>query len=76
MIKKEHTFCTSFKRLVIPKKGETIVFAHIVFKSRAHRDRVNNKCVNDPRMNPEVFKIIPFDSKQMAYNGFETIVNL
>jgi uncharacterized protein YbaA (DUF1428 family) len=30
---------TSFPRSVKVKRGETVVFAWIVFKSRAHRDR-------------------------------------
>jgi uncharacterized protein YbaA (DUF1428 family) len=32
---------TSFPQSVKLKAGETVVFAYIVYKSRAHRDRVN-----------------------------------
>jgi hypothetical protein len=32
------------------KPGETVVFAYIVYKSRAHRDRVNAKVMKDPRL--------------------------
>ena len=32
------------------KPGETVVFAWIVYKSRAHRDRVNAKVMKDPRL--------------------------
>ena len=35
---------TSFPRSVKLKKGETVVFSWIVYKSRAHRDRVLKQC--------------------------------
>jgi uncharacterized protein YbaA (DUF1428 family) len=64
-----------FPRMVKPKRGETVVFSWIVFKSRAHRDRVNAKVIKDPRladmMDP---KHMPFDFKRMAYGGFKVIV--
>jgi hypothetical protein len=57
--------------------GETVVFSWIVYKSRAHRDRVNRKVMKDPRlakmMDP---KSMPFDLKRMAYGGFSIIVDL
>jgi uncharacterized protein YbaA (DUF1428 family) len=65
-----------FRRLAKAKPGETVVFSWIVYKSRAHRDRVNKKVMKDPRlakmMDP---KTMPFDVKRMAYGGFETIVS-
>ena len=67
---------TSFPQSVKLKRGETVVFAWIVFKSRAHRDRVNDKVMKDPRladmMDP---KSMPFDSKRMIYGGFEVMVD-
>src|SRR5688572_3608665 len=42
---------TSFPRSIKQKKGETVVFAWIVYKSRKHRDRVNAKVMKDKRMN-------------------------
>lgn len=41
---------TSFPRSVKLKRGETVVFWWIVFKSRAHRDAVNAKVMADPRL--------------------------
>ena len=41
---------TSFPQSVKLKPGETVVFSWIVFKSRAHRDRVNAKVMKDPRL--------------------------
>jgi uncharacterized protein YbaA (DUF1428 family) len=40
----------SFPSLVKPKRGETVMFSWIVFKSRAHRDAVNAKVMKDPRL--------------------------
>ena len=68
---------TSFPQSVKLKPGETVVFAYIVFKSRAHRDRVNAKVMKDPRlasmMDP---KALPFDGKRMFWGGFKTLVDL
>lgn len=55
--------------------GETVVFAWIVFKSRAHRDRVNAKVMKDPRMATMMDKPMPFDVKRMVYGGFKVLVD-
>jgi uncharacterized protein YbaA (DUF1428 family) len=68
---------TSFPRSVKVKRGETVVFAWIVFKSRAHRDRVNAKVMKDPRLADTMdAKAMPFDAKRMIWGGFEVIVDL
>ncbi len=41
---------TSFPQSVKLKPAETVVFAYIVYKSRADRDRVNAKVTKDPRL--------------------------
>ncbi|MGA9362984.1 MAG: DUF1428 domain-containing protein [Bacteroidota bacterium] len=65
-----------FPRLTKLKRSETVVFSWIVYKSRAHRDRVIAKVMKDPRtasmMDP---KAMPFDPKRMAYGGFKVIVD-
>ena len=66
-----------FTKVAKVKPGETVVFSWIVYKSRAHRDRVNAKVMKDPRLN-EMMKDptdMPFDVKRMAYGGFEIIVD-
>lgn len=69
-------FGLPFSSLASTSKSETVIFAWIVFKSRAHRDRVNARVMKDPRlasmMDP---KKMPFDSKRMAYGGFKIIVD-
>ncbi len=66
----------SFPRRIKLKRGETVVFAWIVFTSRAHRDRVNAKVLKDPRladtMDP---KAMPFDAKRMIYGGFAVMLD-
>ena len=65
-----------FPRLLKLKRGETVVFSYVLFKSRAHRDRVNAKVMKDPRIagmcDP---KDMPFDMKRMHYGGFKTLVD-
>jgi len=64
-----------FPKMAKPRPGETIVFSWIVYKSKAHRDRVNAKVMKDPRIKPMMDpKAMPFDMKRMAYGGFEVIV--
>lgn len=63
-----------FPRGIKVKPGETVVFAYIVYKSRAHRDRVNAKVMKDPRLNCMGEEGMPFDCKRMLYGGFKTIV--
>ena len=68
---------TSFPRSVKMKKDETVVFSWIVYKSRAHRDKVLKNVMADKRlakmMNP---KSMPFDAKRMIYGGFKIIVDI
>ena len=54
--------------------GETIVFSWIVYKSRAHRDKVNAKVMADERLK-KMPKVMPFDVKRMAYGGFKVLVD-
>jgi uncharacterized protein YbaA (DUF1428 family) len=66
----------SFPRRLKLKRGETVVFAWIVFKSRAHRDRVNAKVMKDPRLAKMMdTKAMPFDVKRMVYGGFKVLVD-
>lgn len=66
-----------FPGLVKPKPGEAVLFSFIVFKSRAHRDRVNAKVMKDERLAKMMkTKSMPFDVKRMAYGGFKSLVDL
>jgi uncharacterized protein YbaA (DUF1428 family) len=64
-------------RLAKLKRGETVFFSWIVYKSRVHRDSVNKKVMKDPRMAKMMnMKSMPFDVKRMAYGGFEVLVDV
>jgi len=63
-----------FPRMLRLKRGETVVFSWIVFRSRAHRDRVNARVMKDPRLARMAPKSMPFDVKRMAYGGFKVLV--
>jgi uncharacterized protein YbaA (DUF1428 family) len=65
----------SFTRTMKLKPTETVVFAWIVYKSRAHRDKVNAKVMKDPRM-AKMPDPMPFDLKRMAYGGFKVLVDV
>ena len=67
---------TSFPQSVKLKAGETVVFAYIVYRSRAHRDRVNKKVMEDPRFANMDPKSMPFDTKRLIYGGFEQLVRM
>lgn len=67
-------FGLPFPRAIKLKRGETVMFSWIRYRSRAHRDRVNAKVMKDPRlakMDPEA---MPFDAKRMVWGGFEVLV--
>ncbi|MET0263089.1 MAG: DUF1428 domain-containing protein [Rariglobus sp.] len=65
-----------FPKGIKAKAGETVVFSYITYKSRAHRDKVNAKVMEDPRLHkmctPEN---TPFDCKRMLYGGFKAVVS-
>ena len=64
-----------FTRTLKIKPTETVVFAYIVFKSRAHRDRVNAKVMKDKRIAEMMAGAkMPFDASRMLYGGFKVMV--
>jgi uncharacterized protein YbaA (DUF1428 family) len=64
-----------FPRTARAKSGEIVIFSWIVYKSRAHRDRVNARVMKDPRI-LKMMNLMPFDGKRMTYGGFKVIVDL
>lgn len=65
----------SFPQMCKIKKNETVIFAFIVFKSKAHRKQVNAKVhkVFSEMPGAQNFSM-PFDVSKMAYSGFKTLV--
>jgi uncharacterized protein YbaA (DUF1428 family) len=67
---------TAFPRGIRARRGETVVFSWIVYKSRAHRDAVNAKVMKDARLAKMMTgKANPFDTKRMLYGGFKVFVD-
>jgi len=68
-------FGVPFLKLAKAKKGETVVFSWIVYKSKAARDRINKKVMKDPRLAPFMTPgAMPFDMKRMSMGGFKVLV--
>jgi uncharacterized protein YbaA (DUF1428 family) len=65
---------SQFPRMAKVKRGETVIFAFIVFRSKAHRDRVNRKVMTDARMGAIDPKEMPVDMARMGYGGFRVFV--
>ena len=59
-----------FTRLPNIKKGETVVFSWILYKSKADRKRINAKVMKDPRIvcDPDS-KAMPFDIARMCFSS-------
>jgi len=70
------TWGIPFTKLCKLKADETVIFAYVVYKSKAHRKQVNKKVHADPRMQPEQFegKKMPFDMKRFSMGGFKVLV--
>jgi uncharacterized protein YbaA (DUF1428 family) len=64
--------CGDFPKLVKLKKNETLFYSFIVYKSKAQRDAVNKKVMQEMMSQP--MPKMPFDTKRMAHGGFKTIV--
>lgn len=67
---------TSFPQSVKLKPSEAVWFSWIVYKSRKHRDAVNKKVMNDPRIKAMGPESVPFDGSRMIYGGFKPAVRL
>lgn len=67
---------TSFPQSVMLEPHETVVFAWIVYESRAQRDDVVAKVMKDPRLSGMDPSNSPFDMKRMIMGGFELKVDV
>lgn len=63
-----------FKKMARIKKGETAIFAFIIFKSKSHRDSVNKKVFKE--MHESGADVgMPFDMKRFATAGCQVILH-
>lgn len=65
----------TFGKMTNLKKGETVWFSYITYKSKAHRDQVNKKVMAEMKKADNKKMVMPFDIKQMAYGGFKVVVS-
>ena len=65
---------SQFPKMTRAKKGDTVVFSFIVFKSKADRDRINKKAMTDPRMASIDPSAMPIDPKRFGYAGFKVLI--
>src|SRR5262245_10537306 len=65
--------CGDFKKLVKLGKDETVFFSFIVYRNKAHRNKLN-KAVMKEMMAQPMPPEMPFDMKRMAMGGFKTLV--
>jgi uncharacterized protein YbaA (DUF1428 family) len=63
----------TFPKMCKLKSDETVIFAYVVYKSKAQRNSINAKVMNDPRLNMGDMKM-PFDMKRFAVGGFKVLV--
>lgn len=69
-----HMGSLGFTKMAKLKPNETAIFAFIVFRSKAHRNKVNKAVMAEfSAMEPPTS--MPFDHKKMAFGGFKTIVS-
>ncbi|WP_409478978.1 DUF1428 domain-containing protein [Pseudobdellovibrio sp. HCB154] len=68
-------YSLNFPTMCKTKKNETVIFAFIVFKSKAHRNQVNKKVHKEFGEMPGAENFaMPFDVSKMAYGGFKTLI--
>ncbi len=65
---------TSYPQAVMLKKNETVAAAYLVFKSKAHRDRIWKKVMAHPELHEMDMSKMPFDGARMFFGGFKTII--
>lgn len=63
-----------FKKMCKLKRDETVIFAFVVYKSKAHRNQVNKKVMNEMGAQSQNWKM-PFDFKRFSVAGFKALVN-
>lgn len=69
-------FGISFPKLIKQKPSEVVLFSWITYKSKAQRNRIMKKVMEDQRLADMMDPAnMPFDMKRMAYGGFKTIVS-
>lgn len=67
---------TSFPQAVKLQDDELVVFSWVVYRSREHRDEVNRKVMEDPRIQRPASGEWPFDARRLIFGGFVPFIGL
>jgi uncharacterized protein YbaA (DUF1428 family) len=62
-----------FKKMCKLKGGENIIFAFVIYKNKAHRNKINKKVMKEMSAMDGPTEM-PFEMKRFAMAGFKTIV--
>ncbi|NML15916.1 DUF1428 domain-containing protein [Azohydromonas caseinilytica] len=65
---------TDFRRAVLARADETVVFSWIVWPSKAVRDEGRARALKDPRLQPG--QELPFDARRMLQGGFQVLADV
>jgi uncharacterized protein YbaA (DUF1428 family) len=65
---------TDFRKAVLAKEDESVVFSWFEYPSKEVRDAANKKMMSDPRME-EMGASMPFDGKRMIFGGFAAMID-
>lgn len=63
-----------FTDLADLEEDETVILATLLFDSREHRDEIETKVMEDPRVGEIMGAGAPFDPSRIAGGGFELLV--
>lgn len=66
---------TSFPMAVKAKEDETVVFSFLEWPDKETRDKGMKGMMEDPRMDQDKIKAMPFDGKRMIMGGFIPVVD-
>jgi len=66
----------AFPEMTGAKEGDDVWFSFIVFESKAQRDEINKKVIEEmgEAYQDQTTFVSPFTMSQMAYGGFEVVV--
>lgn len=67
-----------FPKMAKAKEGETVIFSFVVYKNKAHRNKVNKLVMKDMEKTYKEGdeKKMPFDMKRVGVGGFTVLVDL
>jgi alkaline phosphatase len=70
---KGYPSCGTFTTLARLRRNETVFFSFVIYRSKAHRNRVNKRVMADMQNSGQSMDM-PFQLKRMAFGGFRAIV--